>query len=109
MPIVQSVDNVRSAPTVKGRCRDRTKRNNTAVNKFRLRCLQALALGGRSEIFLVWLPSCVIVRDPNVGMIVGPDRWNASHAMISMGFTPGDSKPPVNPFSPCLVVETRLT
>jgi hypothetical protein len=64
--------------------RDRTKRAETATNKFRVRCFQplsALSMAAHGLIGFVRRRA----RPPNVGMIVGSGRWNANHIMISMG------------------------
>ena len=75
--------------------RDRTKWAETATNKFRVRCLQALSAPSVAAKRSIWFgrlraSPCAA---PNVGMIVGPDRQNANNATISNGFG-GTPSPP---------------
>jgi hypothetical protein len=63
-------------------------------------------LGGCKEIYLVWPPSCVTCAAPNVGMIVGPERRNANHIMISMGL---GGLPLRHELSICYVCYIRLS
>src|SRR5262245_46398815 len=68
-------------------CQDRTKRVGTTVTKFSVRCLQPLSAPSmapkRSIRFdRVRASPCAA---PNVGMVVGSERRNADHIMISTG------------------------
>jgi hypothetical protein len=67
-------------------CQDRTNRVETATNKFRVRYFQPLTALSMAAKKSIWFDrfrasSCA---DPNVGMIVGPDRQNTDQRTISI-------------------------
>jgi hypothetical protein len=68
-------------------CQDGTKRVETTNNKFQVRCLQALSARSVAAKRSIWFGRlrASLCATPNVGMIVGSERRNADHIMISMG------------------------